>query len=294
MKDDIVNNEDYNLTAEEFDENRSNHTWPEVVDDIRPPQSESLDFEDLNDNQYSWNSDFIEEKLIDNDMLFLDAPRKKPTNWWLIVTIVIGIYFISTIFVFNILLMPLQVVGASMYPTLNYDESEDTCDVVYIKETKNVEIGDIIVMNALNYSGKESFYIKRVVAKAGDTVQFVRADNNLYADSTGAPCGLFYLYINGEIVYESYINDETPLTEGTMYLRLDIIDKTYYNTVVMQQPITIPEGQLYVLGDNRRVSNDSKYFGCVKNEDIIGKVVIHRAYGENLFTSIFNSFKNYI
>ena len=289
MKDDIVNNEDYNLTKEEFDANKENYHWKDVVgvEESQPSFEYNEQFEG-----YEWNNRLIEEKLIDNDLLFLDSPRTKPTNWWLIATVVIGVYFIITAFVFNVLLMPLQVVGASMYPTLNSDDREDTCDVVYIKETKEVEVGDIVVMSATNYTDSDSYYIKRIVAKGGDNVQFVKADNNLYADSTGAPCGLYYLYVNGEVVYENYINDETPDSDGTMYLRLDITESIYQETISGQRVITVPDGEFYVLGDNRRVSNDSKYFGCVKREDIVGKVVIHRAYGENLFVAIYNSIRN--
>ncbi len=289
MKDDIINNEDYNLTKEEFEEKKENYRWKEMVGG-ESYQAEYFDEEQS--NSYEWNSNLIDEKLIDNDLLFLDAPRTKPTNWWLIVTIIIGAYFIISSYIFNIILMPLQVVGASMYPTLNSDDREDTSDVVYIKETQDINVGDIIVMNALDYTESESYYIKRVVAKGGDSVQFIKADNNLYADSTGAPCGLFYLYVNGERVYENYINDETPESDGTMYLRLDIAENIYQETIVGQKKIVVPDGEFYVLGDNRRVSNDSKYFGTVKQKDVVGKVVIHRAYGENLFVALFNSIKN--
>lgn len=290
MSDDFINSEDYNLKSDEFDANRSNYGWSDYVD--RP--KESLETNDNKVGEDAWDSERVEERLVDNDMFFLNAPRKKPTNWWLVITTIIGAYFIFSILIFDIFLTPLQVVGASMYPTLNYDDSEETCDVVYIKENSKLSVGDIVVMDAKNYVNIESYYIKRIVAVGGDRVQFVRADNNLYADSSGSPCGLFYLYVNGEKVIEDYINDETPLSEGTMYLRLDVAELNYFETICEGKEITVPEGEVYLLGDNRRVSNDSKYFGCVKEEDILGRVVIHRAYGENLAVSIYNSMKKYI
>jgi signal peptidase I len=41
-------------------------------------------------------------------------------------------------------------------------------------------------------------------------------------------------------------------------------------------PYVVPEGSVYVLGDNRGMSEDSRFFGPIKQEDILGKVVIRR------------------
>ena len=290
MNDNIVNNEDYNIYPNDQNER-----------DFQNEVDTDLQLVGGNDGQYredgfdiasEWDRLTIEEKLLDNEELFLDAPRKKTTNWWLMVSVAISVYFIFSVFIFNIILMPLQVVGASMYPTLNEKDEEDSCDVVYIRHDDDITAGEIVVMQAQNYTGTESFYIKRVVAVGGDKVQFRRVDNGLYPDKTGAPCGLYSLYVNDELVKENYINDETINSDWTMYLRLDIIEPTYYDTIVEQKEIVVPEGEVYLLGDNRRVSNDSKYFGCVKEEDIVGSVVIHREYGESLFSAIYNSIKN--
>ncbi len=288
MNEDIVNNEDYNIHEQNQEQEKYENfeNVQSLGENYSSRQEDDFDFES------EWDRLTIEEKLLDNEELFLDAPRKKPTNWWLVMTVVISIYFIFSVFVFNILLMPLQVVGASMYPTLNEKDDEESCDVVYIRKDNEIIHGEIVVMQALNYTGTDSYYIKRVVAVAGDRVQFKRLDNALYADSAGVPCGLYCLYINGELVKEDYINDETQNSDWTMLLRLDIIEPTYYDTIVEQREIIVPDGEVYVLGDNRRVSNDSKYFGCVKVEDIVGSVAIHREYGESLFSAIYNSIKN--
>lgn len=307
MNEDYFNNEDYNLTPNEVNDitntdasSQNNGEESSAINsETREPRSFGFVEDDGNyyntnsKSEYVWNNGISEERLIDEDLLFLDAPRKKQTSWWLIVNIIIGIYFITSVFAFNIALTPFSVTGASMYPTLNEDDSEATNDVVYIASDTTYKVGDIVVMHADNYTNEETFYIKRVVATAGDTIQFVRADNHVYTDqTTGTPLGLFHLYLNGKMMKESYINDETTDSEYTMFLRLDINEEIYFNTINLSQIITVPENHVYLLGDNRRVSNDSKYFGCVNTNDIVGKVKIHRKYGENLFSALYNSIKN--
>ena len=47
--------------------------------------------------------------------------------------------------------------------------------------------------------------------------------------------------------------------------------------------IYIPEGKVFVLGDNRKISNDSSYYGPVDAENILGKIAFSYAYDENIF-----------
>ncbi len=80
----------------------------------------------------------------------------------------------------------------------------------------------------------EHDYIKRVIGLSGDTVE---VKNN-------------QLYIDGEKVLEPYLTVET----GDF------------------GPILIPTGQLFVMGDNRHNSIDSREFGAINKEDVIGRV----------------------
>lgn len=78
---------------------------------------------------------------------------------------------------------------------------------------------------------------KRIVALQGDTVE----------------CKNGKLFVNNEEVKEDYILDDI---------------KTY-NIV----KTTVPKGRLYVLGDNRMRSSDSRVIGCISVDDILGKVI---------------------
>ncbi len=282
--------------------------------------------------EYSWqNSD---PPLINENTIFYGEPKTKNTNWWLVFTIILGIYFILSTFTFNCVLMPVRVEGASMEPTIN-NNTETYNDVVYLQKTTSVSRGDIVVVDAKNYGEPNKSYIKRVVAVAGDTVQFVRCSTTEYwvpLDSgakagfeNGILYGEFMLKINGEVQYEDYItnnvdsliNEASKSYNGKIYQRdkqsgeslhahevdlqaLEVqsgvmilysqASESFYNTYVAGgKEFTVPEGSVFVLGDNRTISNDSKFFGAVNTEDIIGKVRIHKSYDSGLIQAIIYS-----
>jgi signal peptidase I len=76
--------------------------------------------------------------------------------------------------------------------------------------------------------------IKRVIALAGETIE-----------TRGGQ-----VFINGQGLVEPYLSHETSGTYG---------------------PLTVPEGQVFVMGDNRGASNDSRVFGPVTTERIVGR-----------------------
>ena len=92
--------------------------------------------------------------------------------------------------------------------------------------------GDIIVLRRPDRASVP--LIKRVIGLPGETVEI--KDGNVYVD--------------GESLCESYLNQTTL---GNM------------------SRLLVPEGHVFVLGDNRRASNDSRAFGVVPFDDIVGK-----------------------
>jgi signal peptidase I len=108
--------------------------------------------------------------------------------------------------------------------------------IVTVKNGK-FETGDIV---AFYYNNK--ILLKRVIAQAGDTVNIDDAGN---------------VSVNGTQLYEPYIEDKS----------LGQCDITF--------PYQVPDGKIFVLGDNRSVSIDSRSssVGCISKEDIVGKAV---------------------
>ncbi|MEA2529856.1 MAG: signal peptidase [Thermomicrobiales bacterium] len=120
---------------------------------------------------------------------------------------------------------------------LNYLPGEDREGERIVYPFHPPERGDIVVFQPPVTSEKP--YIKRVIAVPGDTVE-IRQDG--------------YVYINDERLEEPYI--QGPITDC--------------NRQRCEQTV-VPEGKVYVLGDNRRNSSDSRIFGLVDVDDIIGK-----------------------
>ena len=105
------------------------------------------------------------------------------------------------------------------------------------------ERGDIIVCRS-NEEDKD--IIKRVIAVGGDEV---------FVDPFGD------VYVNGELLDEPYLESHEPLYKFTI------------------MPVTVSEGCVWVLGDNRNNSRDSRDIGEIPNDQIIGKVVIKLTKG---------------
>ena len=129
-----------------------------------------------------------------------------------------------------------DVNGTSMVPTLE-DGDQLICDKISYR-FRDPERFDIIIF-PYQYQ-KNTYFIKRVIGLPGETVR-IDYDGNIY--------------INGEILNETY---------G--------LEKMAYPGIA-EQEITLGDDEYFVLGDNRNVSEDSRYpdVGLIKRKDIIGR-----------------------
>ena len=129
---------------------------------------------------------------------------------------------------------PIVVQGISMLPTL------ETKDYLLVsRQAYNFgepERGDIVVFPH-EEGTEETYYIKRIIALPGD--HLVIKDGKVY--------------INNKVMNEDYIAED--------YTSGDIDYK-------------IPEGRIFVMGDNRGSSSDSRYFGTVKIDEVLGEAFV--------------------
>ncbi len=135
------------------------------------------------------------------------------------------------------------VEGRSMYPTL-----EDGDFLILNKFHYAPEGGDIVVIKAPTDEGDKETIVKRIIATEGQSLR-IEYETNL-------------IYVDGVLLPEVYINfsEEDPM--------LPVEDSNLGE-------YTVPQGCVFVLGDNRNHSSDSrsKRFGMIASEHIIGKVI---------------------
>lgn len=154
-------------------------------------------------------------------------------------TLVILFTVITLLFAF--VLRPVIVKGESMHPTLADREIIATSALFYTPAK-----GDIVVLSKAGFYGGEQI-VKRVIATEGDTV-----DINW---ETGD------VLINGEALLEPYIAEK-------------INRRTVLQDTVLPQ--TVPENCVFVMGDNRNHSSDSREsaLGMVDRRHIAGRVLV--------------------
>ncbi len=149
--------------------------------------------------------------------------------------------FVTILFVFAIRLVGVD--GDSMYPTLHHADYLCLLSNVFYRD---IEPGDVVVITAEEGEFAGEPIVKRVIATGGQTVD-IDFDEGI-------------VYVDGEALEEPYINEPTYLS---------------YNDMGMQYPLKIEEGSIFVMGDNRNHSADSRYapLGQVDEREVLGKVL---------------------
>lgn len=162
---------------------------------------------------------------------------------------------LSAEIIFSMRYTGIYVVNISMTPTLTgasiigYDSAgrpiaDTDGDYVYIRTGAKPTYGDIVVV----YRPEEGDnIIKRAVAFGGDRVRFTEG----------------WLYVNGEKQKESYISDEYRTAANSIY---------YNYPDNGEEEHIVAEGSVFLLGDNRNHSDDSRRYGDYKLSDVLGVV----------------------
>ena len=159
--------------------------------------------------------------------------RQKNELWEWIKALAIAVILAAIIRYF--FFAPIVVDGLSMMPTLHDKDRMLVNKIGYrIGDPKRF---DIVVFHAT----EEKDYIKRIIGLPGDHIEY-RED---------------ILYINGEPYEEPYLDP----------YKSELIDGPLTDPFVFE---TVPEGYLFVMGDNRRQSKDSRHIGPVPMDEVLG------------------------
>jgi len=145
---------------------------------------------------------------------------------------------LTVMLLFTFVIRMISVDGTSMLPTLQDGDRLLVLDAAWCGD---LQYGDIVVLR------KEAFYyepiVKRIIAVGGQTVDIDY--------STGS------VYVDGELLEEDYINELTFDDEG------------------LEFPVTVDKGCIFVMGDNRNASDDSRNprLGIVDERYVLGRAV---------------------
>ena len=113
----------------------------------------------------------------------------------------------------------------------------DPNEIIFLRQTRKIETGDIV---GFYYGGR--ILLKRAIGVAGDQIEIDEEGN---------------VFVNDEMVEEPYLTEK------------------HLGKCDIKFPYEVPEETIFVLGDNRAVSVDSRtrYIGCVTENQIVGKAV---------------------
>lgn len=182
----------------------------------------------------------VEDAVIEQKTLALPKRPRPPINrFWLVREIVSTIIFFLAIFTLLQLTLPRSVVhGSSMQP--NFYEGQYLVISRLNYMVTDPQRGDILVFNSPQGGHEEEALIKRVIGVPGDVVEIIGTE----------------FYVNNHRIDEPYINEPCQTYSCRDGSRWELGEDEYF-----------------LAGDNRNRSNDSRAFGPVTYEHIIGKVL---------------------
>ncbi len=165
-----------------------------------------------------------------------ERPAKKDSVVFDILDSVKGA-IIVVIVVFTFLFRAVGVDGDSMVPTLHHGDWIAVSGMLF----SDLEYGDIVVVT--QPWERNVPIVKRVIGVGGDTV-----DINFETGDVS---------VNGKVLEEKYINEKTS---------------TFYDVAF---PVVVPEGKLFVMGDNRNISLDSRSskIGMIDERYVLGRTL---------------------
>lgn len=161
---------------------------------------------------------------------------KNLIEWIVIFAIAFGCMTLVRTFVVEMFVVP----SASMEDTIMIGD-QLVGQKVTLELGQSVQPGDIVIFQNPDQGSDNELLIKRVIATGGQTVTLRNG----------------HVVVDGEMLDESYTKGETyPLAGSSVSF-----------------PYTVPEGYVWVMGDNRENSADSRWFGAIPEDDIVAVAI---------------------
>ena len=203
----------------------------------------------------------------------------------------IGVAVLIALFLRAFVVEAFKIPSGSMIPTLQvgdhifvnkfiYGVRVPFTNIKFGMEYRKPRRGEVIVFIYPKEPDKD--FIKRIVAVEGDTVE-VR-DNQIFINGVGVPRS----HVDGDCRYEDFLEDTARWEERSCEAWVETVNGSSYTTyydknggVHSTRPVTVPKDSVFVMGDNRDNSHDSRFWGFVPFDLIKGKaMVIWWSHGE--------------
>ncbi|UUM31012.1 signal peptidase I [Vibrio japonicus] len=228
----------------------------------------------------------VEAKTNGLDVATLDKVNKQP--WWVENSVSIFPVIAAVLVLRSFIYEPFQIPSGSMMPTLLVGDFilvekyayglKDPVWRTQLVETGEPERGDIVVFK---YPPQPNIdYIKRVVGLPGDTVRYSNEKEVCIQSPGRSSC---------QPVKLSHVEESQFIQNGIPLIQMDeklgevghqiLVNPLRRDRVEAYQPRSgvnewvVPEGQYFVMGDNRDNSADSRYWGFVPEANLVGKAV---------------------
>src|SRR5712671_510877 len=218
------------------------NSQPETVGPTDPRRRRPMDLQPTGNPRAIWNGSEPRESVSPGEVLAQPIARppsrkasilKQAGSLLCLCALAVGSYF----GVSHFLVQSVRVVGVSMVPTLQDSQSYLLNRWIYY--TRGPKRGEVVVLRDPSDNG---FSVKRVIATAGESV-FLKDGN---------------VYVNGRQLNEPYLRRDTFTDTGLRFRNELILCGT---------------GQYFLLGDNRMNSIDSRVYGPVPRQNILGMIV---------------------
>jgi signal peptidase I len=172
--------------------------------------------------------------------------RRLAIEWTILIVAALVIAFLIKTFLFQAFYIP----SGSMEPTLKIGDRVLVNKVSY--DLHDVHRGDIIVFKAPENAGAGDIkdLVKRVIGLPGDVLESRDETGAVCEEETHPGC---HVYVNDRRLDEPYVHGQST----------DFLPRT-----------KVPAGHLFMMGDNREFSHDSRYFGSIEKSAVIGRVFV--------------------
>lgn len=184
--------------------------------------------------------------------------------------------FAILLFFMFYIVTPCSVAGMSMENTFKDSDNIMTLNVYW--ELKD---GDVVVFNASNYTNDHSLYIKRIIAKKGDRVEYIPETGQILVNGNLVK-GVNNPEEDQLISLNEFVTIRLSFAYNLQELKAMGLSETDKSTLTAKlfnyypnpYSFNITNDKYIIMGDNRGNSKDSRSFGSINREDIYGKVFL--------------------